>query len=78
MRDVEVMTVDEKDYIIMKEVVENGVSFVFLSGVDDPDDVMIRKSSPTDPYLYIPLESQEEYHLATLLFFKGMNEKNDV
>ncbi len=77
MRDVEVMTVDQKDYIIMKEVMENGTSFVFLSGVDNPDDVMIRKSSPQDPYLYIPLESEEEVHLATLLFFK-QNEKNDA
>ncbi len=77
MRDVEVMTVDDKDYIVMKEVMENGTSFVFLSGVDNPDDVMIRKSSPHDPYLYIPLESEEEVHLATLLFFK-QNEKNDA
>ena len=73
MRDVEIMTIDQKDYIIMKEVVENGISFVFLSGLEDPDDVMIRKSSPQDPYIYIPLENEEEYRLATLLFFKTTN-----
>ena len=77
MREVEVMTIDNKDYLIMKEVFENNTSYVFLSNVHDPEDVMIRKSSSNDPNYYVPLDNEEEFRLATLLFFKASNEKND-
>lgn len=77
MREVEVMTIDDKDYLIMKEVLEKNTSYVFLSNVHDPEDVMIRKSSSYDPNVYVPLENEEEFRLATLLLFKESNEKND-
>lgn len=70
MKEVEVMTVGSKDYFIMKEVIDHGISYVFLSGVADPEDVMIRKSTPDNPDYYVPLENEEEYHLATLLLFQ--------
>ena len=73
MKEVEVMTIDNKDYLIMKEVFENDTSYVFLSNMIDPEDVMIRKSSPNDKNLYIPLDNEEEYKLATLLLFKNAN-----
>ncbi len=69
MKELEIMTVDNKDYIIMKEVKEQNTIFVFLSNVNDPDDVMIRKSN--DNILYVPLENEEEYRLASLLLFKA-------
>ena len=62
MKEVEIMNIDNKDYIIMKEVIENETSYIFLSNVNNPDDVMIRKSN--DNKLYIPLENEEEYRLA--------------
>lgn len=77
MKELEVMTIDNKDYLIMKEVFEGDTSYVFLSNSEDPEDVMIRKSSDRDKNLYVPLENDEEYHLATLLFFKDSNKKND-
>ena len=70
MIQVEVMRVDNKDYIILKEVFEKNISFVFLSNVDDPDDILIRKSNPLQPSHYVPLESEEEYQLASLLLFQ--------
>jgi len=73
MKEVEVIKIGEKEYYIMKEVMDNDTSYVFLSGVEDPEDVMIRKSNPSDKDLYIPLENEEEYHLATLLLFKHSN-----
>ena len=77
MKELEVMTIDNKDYLIMKEVFDKQTSYVFLSNVQNPEDVMIRKSSSINPEVYIPLENEEEYHLATLLLFKDSNEKND-
>ena len=68
MKKLEIMTIDNNDYIIMKEVKEENTIYVFLSNVNNPEDVMIRKS--TDNENYIPLENEEEYKLATLLLFK--------
>ncbi len=70
MKEIEVMTINQHDYYIMKEVHDKGICYVFLSGVEDPEDVMIRKSMPDNPNLFVPLENETEYHLATLLLFK--------
>ena len=71
MKEVEVMTVDGQDYIILKEVFHNQISYVFLSNIQNPDDVMIRKNTLENPNQYIPLESEDEYRLVTSLL---MNE----
>ena len=39
MREVEVINIDNIDYIIMKEVNENDTNYVFLSNVNNPEDV---------------------------------------
>jgi len=72
MVQVEIMRVNNKDYVIMKEVVENDISFVFLSNLEDPNDMMIRKSTPKDPNHYVPLDNEEEYQLASLLLFQSL------
>ena len=77
MRELEVMTIDEKDYLILKEVFDHQTSYVFLSNMIDPEDMMIRKSSKSDKDLYVPLDSEEEYLFATQLLFQDTNEKND-
>ena len=69
MKKLEIMTIDNNDYIIMKEVKEENTIYVFLSNVNNPEDVMIRKSN--DNKLFVPLENEEEYRLATLLLFKA-------
>lgn len=71
MKQVEVMTFGNKDYIILKEVFEKNVSFIFLSNLEDPNDMMIRKCTSNNPNHYVPLESEEEYQLASLLLFQN-------
>ena len=70
MKEVEVITIGNKDYIILSEVIEKNVSFIFLSNLDDPDDVMIRKSTADNPNHYVPLENPEEFQLASLLLLQ--------
>lgn len=73
---IEIMEIDNKKYGILNEVEDNGTTYIYLSNIDNPDDVMIRKSSKTDKELYIPLENEDEFFLANLLLFKG-NKKSD-
>lgn len=77
MLDVNVMTIDGIDYVLVNQLEEENVTYIYLSNIDDPNDVVIRKSSPNDKDLFIPLEDEDEYYLANLLLFKKLNIKND-
>lgn len=70
MVQVEVMKFDNKDYIILKEIVENNIHFLFLSNLEDPNDMRICKSTSADPNHYVSLENEEEFQLASLLLFQ--------
>lgn len=70
MGDVEIISIDNKDYFILKEKMRNGKNYIYLSNVNDPKDVMIRKSSDEDKDLYVPLDDDKEFDIASLLLFK--------
>lgn len=67
---LEVITLGDKDYFILNEVKRNGVTYIYLSNVEDRDDTLIRKSSKDDDSIFIPLETEEEFELACLLLFR--------
>lgn len=70
-KEVEIITLGDKDYYILNEVKRNGVTYIYLSNVEDKDDILIRKSSNEDDSLYVPLESEDEFELACLLLFRN-------
>lgn len=70
-KELEVITLGDKDYYILNEVKRNGVTYIYLSNVIDRDDTLIRKSSKDDEDMYIPLQSEEEFELACLLLFRN-------
>lgn len=78
-KEVEVIDIYDKQYIIVKEVLHNDISYFFLSNVNDSDDTMIRKSDKNDKDLIVPLSGDDEYELACLLFSRqfGIKNKND-
>lgn len=75
MQEVEIINIGNKKYAIINEVKEKDTTYIALSNIDDPEDIMIRKSSKEDKDEYIPLEDEDEFFLANLLLFKGT--KND-
>lgn len=75
MQEIEVINIGNKKYAIMNEAVENDTTYIALSNIDNPEDVMLRKSSGKDKDNYIPLDDEDEFFLANLLLFKG--KKND-
>ena len=59
-KELELITLGDKEYYILNEVKRNGTTYIYLSNVNDSDDTLIRKSSNEDETMYIPLESEEE------------------
>ena len=70
MKDLEVITIDGEDYLILKEVKHENVSYFYLSNVNNEEDTLIRKSDKKDKDLLVPLESDMEFELACNLLLK--------
>lgn len=63
---------DEKDYVILDEIENNGTTYVYLTNIDDEKDFCIRKLdvSSTEIDLLVGLDSDVEFDKALLLFTK--------
>ena len=70
MKDLEVITIDGEDYLILKEVKHENVSYFYLSNINNEEDTLIRKSDKKDKDLLVPLESDMEFELACNLLLK--------
>lgn len=57
-KNFEVVEVNNKAYIILKEIKHEQDNYLYLSNIEDPKDVLIRKNE------LLPLESLDEYELA--------------
>ncbi len=69
-QEVEVVTIDQKEYAIIKEITLTDTTYVYLSNLVDIDDVMIRKYDKNDKDLIIPLSSEAEFKIACQAFFR--------
>jgi hypothetical protein len=69
-KEVEIITIDNKDYAILKETETDSNTYFYLSNINDSNDIMIRKSSKEDNDLLIPLDNEKEFDLASSLLIK--------
>ena len=67
MKDLEVIDIDDKSYLILKEVTKDKKTFLYLSNINDEEDTLIRK---LEKDVILPLESDKEFELACNLFIK--------
>lgn len=67
MKDVEVVEIDNTTYMILKEVNHKDTSYLYLSNINDEDDMLIRKVKDD---MIIPLENEEEFEIASNLLVK--------
>ncbi len=70
MKDLEVVTIDGTDYVIIKEVKHEDISYLYLSNINDEEDTLIRKTDKEDKDLILPLENDQEFELACNLLLK--------
>lgn len=72
MKEMDVIKINNIDYIVMDEIKNNETLYVFLSNPDDPKDFFVRKVVDSKGDFLIKLDSEEELKFALKLF----NEKN--
>jgi len=71
MDEIEVVSIDDRDYYVLQEVKEDDKTFLFLSSTLDEDDTLIRK---VENNKLVPLEDEGEFEVACNLllgFFLG-------
>ena len=69
-QEVDIVTIDQKEYAIIKEIKINDTTYIYLSNLVDSEDVMIRKYDKNNRDLIIPLESDAEFDIACATFYR--------
>jgi hypothetical protein len=69
-KELEVITIDDKDYVIIEEVDHENDKYLYLSNVIDEEDTLIRKINKDDENKVLPLRDENEFELACNLLFK--------
>lgn len=73
-QEMDVVTINDKEYLIMKKIKFKDNIFVYLSNVLDEDDVLIKKMSEDK---IVSLESVNEFELACNIFLQNIVRKNE-
>ena len=68
MIDVDVYTINGEDYYLLAEEVIKGVSYLYLSKVDDENVFMFRKRDIDDAEILLTLDNEEEVKYVALYF----------
>ncbi len=71
-KEVEIIEIDDKEYVIIEEATHKEKTFFYLSNIQDEEDTLIRKASYDDKTKVIPLESEEEFEIACNLLYKNI------
>lgn len=70
-KELEVITIDNKDYVVIEEVKHNNKTFLYLSNIINDEDTLIRKLDENDKNNVLPLQDEQEFEIACNLLFKN-------
>lgn len=73
-QEMDIVTIDDKDYLILKKIKYKDNIFVFLSNEADEDDVLIKKM---DNGKMISLENIKEFELACNIFIQNILHRDE-
>lgn len=73
MEELEILTIDDKDYAVIDRIKDNDSTYVYLTNIDDETDFFVRKEQ-NDTLL--ALEDETELNKTLELFAK--KHENDV
>jgi len=65
--ELEIIEIDNQEYYVLKELQGKTNNYLYLSNVNDENDVFLRKTDINDQDIVVPLESDEELQEATNL-----------
>lgn len=73
---VEVITIDNQDYMIIKELKKENINYIYLSNINDEKDILIKKIIDDNPDYLLSLDNNEEFQKALLLFLNDQFPSN--
>lgn len=65
--ELEIIEIDNQEYYVLTELKGKTENYLYLSNVNDDEDVFLRKSDKNNPDIVIPLTSDEELQEASTL-----------
>ena len=74
MKQVEVIDIENKKYMVLNEIEDNGETYLYLTNVKNPKDFMIQKVDKNDKDLIINLDNEEEFKKALELFTNSVDD----
>lgn len=68
MVDVDIYVINDEEYYLLAEEVIRDTNYLYLSKVDDEEDIMFRKRDKEDPEVLVTLDNEEEVKMVALVF----------
>lgn len=73
MKQVEIIDIENKKYMVLNEITDNGETYFYLTNIKNPKDFLIQKVDKNDKDYLVNLDNEEEFNKALDLF----NNKNN-
>ena len=68
MQQVEIIDIDNKKYMVLNEIEDNGEIYLYLTNVKNPKDFIIQKIDKNDNNYLVNLDDEDEFNRALKLF----------
>lgn len=73
MQQVEIIDIENKKYMVLNEITENGETYLYLTNIKNPKDFIIQKVDKNDKDYLVNLDNDEEFKKALELFRKRID-----
>ena len=76
MKQVEIIDIENKKYMVLNEISDNYETYVFLTNIKNPKEFIIQKVDKNDNDYLINLDNDDEYDRALKLFNNNLDKFN--
>lgn len=73
MEELEILTIDDKDYVVIDRITDNNDTYIYVTNIEDETDFFVRKELNDN---LISLKDENELNKALELFAK--KHENDI
>ena len=74
MKQVEIIDIENKKYMVLNEISDNDETYVFLANIKNPKEFIIQKVDKNDNDFLINLDNDDEYDRALKLFNNNIDQ----
>ena len=76
MVDVDIYTINNKEYMLLKEIELNNIKYLYLVNTNNEEDYIFRKILKEDSDYILPLDNEEEVKKVSLLILNNELKEN--